>query len=80
MMKGQVIFLNRMYRPSDEELQELDNMQEYLTFCHVAYSQENRTLSDIDFRTRKENVHLRARKRIGIVSYERLRGSDVDEK
>jgi hypothetical protein len=66
-MTAQVIFLNTMYFPDEEEQHELDKMQELLTFCHAQFEFECRTLSDAEKWIRKERVHRKARERMGIV-------------
>ena len=66
-MKAQVIFLNTMFYPTEDEREELDKMQELLTFCHAQFEYECRMLSDAEKWIRKERVHRKARERMGIV-------------
>lgn len=66
-MTAQVIFLNKLNYISDEEREELEKMQEFLTYCHVQFDYETRGLSEYEKKKRKDDVHKRARKRLGIV-------------
>ena len=67
-MTAQVVFLNRFYQPNEEELEELERMQEFLTFCNIKYLHETKHLDDKIQRAHKEKVHKNARERLGIVS------------
>jgi hypothetical protein len=66
-MTAQVVFLNRAYRPTEEEIKELEKMQEFLTFCNIQYLSETKHLDDKIRRAQKEKVHKNARERLGIV-------------
>jgi hypothetical protein len=66
-MSAQVIFLNRLYYPDHEEMMRLENMQDYLTFCNIKYTQDNRTTDEKIKYAQKKEVHKRARERIHIV-------------
>lgn len=66
-MTAQVIFLNTHYYPDEVEQYELDEMQEFLTYCHNQFEYECRTLSEAEKWLKKQGVHKRARERLGIV-------------
>jgi hypothetical protein len=64
---AQVKFFNSFYRPTEEELEELAKMQEFLTFCNIQYLHETKHLGEHIQRAHKEKVHKNARERLGIV-------------
>lgn len=66
-MTAQVIYLNQFYYPDEEEAYELDKMQEFLSFCHIQFAYETKGLNPHEQKARKEQVHRKARERLGIV-------------
>ena len=66
-MTAQVVFLNTTYRPDPDEEKYLEEMQEYLTFCHNRFEYETKALNPHIQKQRKLAVHKRARERIGLV-------------
>lgn len=69
-MTAQVIFLNSMYRPPDEKIVELQEMQEFLYYCHKEYEMIYRHLPPEEVARRRFKVHLDARARFFIVDRE----------
>lgn len=66
-MTAQVVFLNTNFRPDEDEEKYLEEMQEYLTFCHVRFEYETKALNPHIQKARKAEVHKRARSRLGLV-------------
>ena len=66
-MTAQVKFFNSQHQPTEEELEELAKMQEFLTFCNIQYLHETKHMDDKIQRAHKEKVHKNARERLGIV-------------
>jgi hypothetical protein len=67
-MTAQVIFLNTLYWPDQEERARLDNMQEFLTYCHNEYEYSRREVSEEFRKAQKNQVHNEARKRLKIIT------------
>lgn len=66
-MTAQVIFLNTGHRPSEEEAERLEAVQEALTLFHAEFAFATRGFSPVAVKMRKRDAHATVRRSMELV-------------